>query len=217
MKWILILLLMVGGAGKQLVAQLPDTCIAYSLADDSLILDSLRASFGHNKKIPPIVELQALRALSHYPELRYVNMDFVFCRQKTAHSSQPKISSLLRRASRRTYLIRISLHVPAFYLPGSQLKLPYNAQIGVLGHELAHAVQYLRRGLGGLLADGLRYGSSAKYVVCTEHLTDQIAIDHHLGWQLLAWAQIARPLLEQAGRGQNYMRPAEIEAQLKAH
>lgn len=216
MKRMLIVLWVVGCACMELVAQLPATCSAYSQVDDSLILDSLRATFGKDKQIPAIVELQALRALSHYPELKDVKMEFVFCEQKTAHSSQPKLSTMLRRATRRTYQIRISLLVPDFYIPGSQLKLPYNAQIGVLGHELAHAVQYLRRGFGGLLADGIRYGSSAKYVVQTEHLTDQVAIDHHLGWQLLAWAQIAHPLLEQAGRGQNYMLPSEIEAQMKA-
>lgn len=212
----LILLLILGCACMQLLAQLPAICSAYSRADDSLILDSLRATFGKNKQIPAIVELQALRALSHYPELNDVKMEFIFCEQKTAHSSQPKISTMLRRACRRTYQIRISLQVPDYYIPASQLQLPYNAQIGVLGHELAHAVQYLQRGFWGLLADGIRYGTSGKYVVRTEHLTDQVAIDHHLGWQLLAWAQLAHPLLERAGRGQNYMLPSEIEAQLNA-
>jgi hypothetical protein len=83
-----------------------------------------------------------------------------------------------------------------------------------LGHELAHVVYYLQLGLGGMLVEGSRYGTSLRYVIQAEHATDQCAIDHHLGWQLLAWQRIARPLLEQAGRGQNYMLPSEIEAQL---
>lgn len=186
----------------------------YDRADDSLQLADLRAEFGRHKTIPAEIELQALRALSHYPELRDVQVEFVFCKQKTAHSSQPKISSMFRAAKHRRYQIRVSTVVPDFYTAGMQSQLPYNAQIGVLGHELAHTTQYLQRGFLGLLGDGMRYGCSGNYVVRTEHHTDQVAIDHGLGWQLLAWSRIARPLLEQAGRGQNYMLPSEIEAQL---
>lgn len=199
--------------GLQANAQAPAR-MHYDRAHDSLIIDSLRMAYGQHKRIPPSIELQALRALSHYPELREVAVEFVFCRQKTAHSSQPIISTLLHGARRRSYQVRISIAVPDFYEAGMQARLPYDAQIGVLGHELAHTLHYLQLGLVGLLVDGMRYGCSKRFVVRTEHQTDQAAIDHGLGWQLLAWQRIARPLLEQAGRGQNYMRPEEIEAQL---
>lgn len=195
-------------------AQIPPLRPAYERAADSLVLDSLRAAFGQHKTIPPGIELQALRALSHYPELRETKVTFVLCKQKTAHSSQPKFRSLLRRRDQRSYQIRISVDVPEFYTAGMQQNLPYNAQIGVLGHELGHTAHYLRKNLFGILALGLRYGTSKRYVIRMEHQTDQTAIDHHLGWQLLTWARIARPLLEQAGRAQNYMRPEEIEARL---
>jgi hypothetical protein len=200
--------------GMQAQSQLPPARQEYDRRADSLILDSLRAAYGQHKLIPSSIELQALRALSHYPELHDVHVAFIFCKQKTAHSSQPKISSMLRAAGHRRYLVRVSIEVPDFMATGMQANLPYNAQIGVLGHELGHTVQYLARGFGGLLMDGLRYGTSSKFVIRTEHHTDQLTIDHHLGWQLLAWQRIARPLLERAGRGQNYMRPEEIEAQL---
>jgi hypothetical protein len=202
------------GTCAWLQGQAPPAQVTYDRASDSLILDSLRAAFGHNKIIPPSIELQALRALSHYPELRDVRVEFVFCRQKTAHSSMPKLRTLLRRAARRRYEVRISIEMPDFYFAGMQANLPYNAQIGVLGHELGHAVHYLQRGLGGLVLEAMRYGTSRKFVIRTEHETDQCTIDHGLGRQLLAWQQIARPLLERVGRGQNYMRPEEIETQL---
>ncbi len=217
MKWIfgalisMAALLWVGVAQ----AQVPSARVLYDREADCLILDSLRTAFGHKKTIPAQIELQALRALSHYPELRNVAVEFVFCVQKTAHSSQPVIGSMLRGAKRRRYQVRISIEVPDFYHAGMHANLPYNAQIGVLGHELGHTVQYLQRGFLGLLGDGIRYGSSGKYVIRTEHHTDQLAIDHQLGWQLLDWARIAHPLLEQAGRGQNYMLPDEIAAQLR--
>jgi hypothetical protein len=217
MKWMIgamtsmIGLLWVGVAH----AQLPPARIAYDHEADRLILDSLRIAFGRDKTIPAQIELQALRALSHYPELGDVAVEFVFCVQQTAHSSQPVIGSMLHGAKRRRYQVRISTEVPDFYNAGMHTNLPYNAQIGVLGHELGHTVQYLQRGFLGLLCEGIRYGTSRKYVIHTEHHTDQLAIDHQLGWQLLAWARIAHPLLEQAGRGQNYMLPEEITVQLR--
>ena len=209
LKWIVSLLL--GFCGHSVEGQ---TVFSYERANDSLILDSLRTAFGNKKILPASVELQTLRALSHYPELQDIQIEFVLCRQKTAHSSQPKISILLRSAKERHYQIKISTEVPDFFRDGMQSSLPYNAQIGVLGHELGHTVQYLRRRFFGLLCEGIRYGTSKKYVIATEHHTDEIAIDHGLGWQLLAWAKIARPMLEQAGRGQNYMLPEEIEGRM---
>lgn len=187
----------------------------YTRSEDSLELDSLRLTYGQNKTIPKEIELQALRALSHYPELKAIKVRFKWYKNKTAHSSRPNFGTILRRKSKRTYVISVSTEVPNFYLLGMQKNLPYNAQVGVLGHELGHTIQYLEMRFFGLLGMGIKYSLSKKAVIKTEHATDHLTIAHGLGWQLLAWAQIAHPLLVQAGRGQNYLHPEEIEEVIK--
>jgi hypothetical protein len=186
----------------------------YTGAADSLCLDSLRRAWPR-AVLPEGFELPALRALSHYPELQGVDIRFRFERNKTAHTSRPRLWGVLRRPAKRCYLIAISTRVPEFFTPGMLRNLPYNAQIGVLGHELAHTRQYLDLRLGALLREGIRYQTRAGHVQATEHLTDSIAIQHHLGYQLLAWSTHVRHLLREAGRDQNYLSPAEISAYLR--
>lgn len=188
---------------------------SYSRVSDSLILDSLRAEFGQNKIIAPGLELQALRALSHYPELKRIRIKFKLHRSKIAHSSQPGFATIWKPKNKRTYIVFVSTDVPDFYFQGMQWNLPYNAQVGVLGHELGHTTQYLNKRFLGLIWTGIKYGLSKRFVKRMEHETDQIAIHHELGWQLFDWSKIAHPLLEQAGRGQNYMLPEEIEQVLE--
>ena len=212
----LLILLLLGLSLTKLNAQSLEEKALYTRAADSLELSSLRQNYGISKIIPAEIELQALRALSHYPELTATKIRFKWYKSKTAHSSRPDFRTILRKRTKRTYVICISTEVPDFYFPGMQAQLPYNAQVGVLGHELGHTAKYLQTRFWGLLATGVRYSLSGKFVIATEHETDQTTIAHGLGWQLLAWSKIAHPLLEQAGRGQNYLLPAEIEAVLSA-
>lgn len=190
--------------------------MAYDSAADALILDSLRTRFGQNKVLPEGYEAAALRALSHYPELSDVSVEFVFRKNPVSHSSRPHNGSLLGRKKRRRYLVIISTEVSELLEPGRLPYLSYNAQIGVLGHELAHTVDYLDRGLGNMLALGIRYSTSKKVAERWERFTDSTAIHHNLGHQLMAWSEEVHHILEAAGRGQNYLSPSEIEAVMQA-
>jgi hypothetical protein len=210
-----LLCLLLGLACTCAYTQAPPAPVrAYVQARDSLCLDSLRRAWP-SVTLPVGFELPALRALSHYPELQGLDIRFRFERNKTAHTSRPRLWGILRRPAKRCYLIVISIRVPEFFTPGMLRHLPYNAQIGVLGHELGHTRQYLALRLGALLREGIRYQTRADHVLATEHRTDSIAIQHHLGHQLLAWSTLVRPLLKEACRDQNYLSPAEIKAYMQ--
>ncbi|MEM0999342.1 MAG: hypothetical protein AAGN35_19955 [Bacteroidota bacterium] len=192
--------------------QLPPPVPQYDRTADALLYDSLRLVFGQNKVLPEGYELEALRALSHYPELREVPVSFIFRKNPVAHTSRPRNGRLLGRRDRRHYLVIISTQVSEQLDPGRLPNLSYNARIGVLGHELAHTVDYLDRSLGNLIGLGLRYATDPQVVERWERFTDSTAVRHNLGYQLRSWSEEVHPILEKAGRGQNYLRPEEITA-----
>ncbi len=73
--------------------------------------------------------------------------------------------------------------------------LPYNAQIGVLGHELGHITAYDTMHTGQLLTLIFKLLSS-KYTDEFEFNTDRIGINHGLGYQLYDWSQYVRSALD---------------------
>lgn len=219
--WVLLPILLFRSENSRITSsttqswKLPPVVNAYDSTADLLILDSLRDRFGQNKILPEGYEAPALRALSHYPELAEVPVEFSFRKNPVSHSSRPHNGSLFCGKKRRRYLIIISTEVSELLEPGRLPYLSYNAQIGVLGHELAHTVDYLERGLGNLMGLGIRYSTSKKVTQRWERFTDSTAIHHNLGPQLMTWSKEVHHILESAGRGQNYLTPSEIRAVMK--
>lgn len=141
----------------------------------------LMERFGRNKILPPGYELQALLALSHYPELQEVRVEFIVDDVSIPLSSRPHWPSLWRSAKKRLYRVYIDSH-----REGSRGALllknqPFNAQVGILGHELAHTVYYLDRSFFGILQDAICQLSDC--AVEFERATDRRLIDYGLGWQ----------------------------------
>lgn len=152
------------------------------ISKDSLI--TLRQEFGNNKTYPSEYEEQFLIALSHYPQLKNVTINLIFDKERTTMSARPKISSLF--CKNRKYNIRIN---NAESFKGILLsEVPFNAQIGVIGHELAHIVDYEQKSLGQIIATGIGY-LSRKYKRKLEHRIDSETIRQGLGWQLFDWAE----------------------------
>ena len=123
----------------------------YSESEERGRFQELLIEYGQNKSLPPGFELQALLALSHYPELNTVNIRFVIDDVDIPLSSRPHWASLLKGAEKRNYLVVIDSNRKqgngAFLLKNQ----PFNAQVGILGHELAHTVYYLDRSFSALL------------------------------------------------------------------
>ncbi|PCJ26625.1 MAG: hypothetical protein COA96_04715 [SAR86 cluster bacterium] len=178
--------------------------------------DSLNAEFGVNKDLPPNFELQALLALSHYPELRDVKIRFIVDDVSIPLSSRPHWSSLLRSAKNRTYLVIIDSSLEGTREALLLKNQPFNAQVGIIGHELSHTVYYLNRSFFGIAADALCQLSDCR--IGFERATDSRLIGYGLGWQRFDHASFVRrefssntnAVSNLEGGGGAYMSPAEL-------
>ncbi|MEO1434053.1 MAG: hypothetical protein AAFV80_00860, partial [Bacteroidota bacterium] len=114
--------------------------------------------FGQQKQLPEGYEKQALLALSFYPELKLTDIEFRLGDYGFAHTCRPKILPLLNPLGKRKYLITISRSLDGPLQATLFGALPFEAQVGVLGHELAHILDYESKSAAGLIKDGVGYG-----------------------------------------------------------
>ena len=104
-------------------------------------VEELRDSYGNNKKFLEDLELASLIALSFYPELENTYIQFKRSNTKTTMETRPVIGSLFKRKINRKYTI----HVDNKLLDNNGIlvdSIPFNALVGLIGHEYAHVVQY---------------------------------------------------------------------------
>jgi hypothetical protein len=182
----------------------------YVQEEEQLRFDSLKTLYGRHKKLPAGYELPALVALSYYPELQHKHIKFVIKKHDLPYSSRPRLWSLLVPFVPLRYVIIISTDAGVVREPTLLHHLPFNAQIGALGHELAHTSYYARTRKWQVLKDGLHY-SDPVFKEKFEKMTDRIAIQHGLGPQLYAWCGLVYPVkLKDGIRAKIYYSPEEI-------
>ena len=159
-------------------------------------ITKLKEQFGKNKTIPKDFETQTLLALSYFPELKDIKIKFRLKNRTTPLATRPLFFSMFQASKKRTYIITIS-NKSTSYLNAITLKnLNFNAQIGVLGHELCHVSDYLNKGFGKMNRIGLDIIFSKKRIDTFEFNTDKSCIDHGLGYQLLDWSISVRENLK---------------------
>jgi hypothetical protein len=150
-------------------------------------IQKLKEEWGLKKFIPPQYEVAVLKALSRYPELKQVNIRIIPCKQNLfRYSARPSLTSLFGSREQREYFIFILEETKDPISEKALLKnLPLDAQVGVLGHELAHVADYNGRSTLSLLKLGLLYflPSFRRQV---ERATDRSAIQHGLKKELYA-------------------------------
>ncbi len=161
--------------------------------------------FDRNKTIPTELRNVILKALSFYPDLLDVKIDFEFNEhiRKSVMQAQPRYVSMLRARRRRSYLIKISRW---FALKGERMpihELPEDVLVGWIGHELGHITDYMRRNDWSMLLFGLGYYTSKSFIMAAERVADSFAIDHGLGDYILATKDF---ILHQAGMSERYIR-----------
>lgn len=203
--------------------------------DNSTDYELLRNQYGKFKSIPKEIEKPVLVALSYFPELQDIQIKFVVRKKKAPLLTRPEFfSALFKQPHKRTYLIVISSQTLDHLKEIEFSRLSFNAQVGVLGHELTHVTDFTQRGNIGLL--GITFGNlSNRWVDRFEYHTDRKTIDHGLGFQLLSWSNSVRNKklikfytgaedltdeelfkLEKLGR-ERYMRPDTIKDIISKH
>ena len=151
--------------------------------------DSLLLNYGSKKKFVKEYELQSLIALSYYPELKDVPITFLYRDIKTTMEVRPEFYSAFKNHNRK-YIIFINDYI--HNNEGILLHdVSFNAQIGVIGHELAHIIDFEKRTVKSLMLLAIDYvtlKNHARY----ERSIDEYAIKRGLGWQELEFADFTQ-------------------------
>lgn len=148
----------------------------------------LKKEFGKNKKMPSRYERQILYALSYFPELKNTKIEFRIKKSSGGIiSTRPSIGSLLRKSNKRTYIVVINDSIAGRTLP-SFSGADVNGQVGILGHEFCHIVDFNHQTGLSLMGLGVSHVSNG-FMDRFEYKTDSMNIERGLGHQLLAWKQ----------------------------
>ena len=185
--------------------------------------DSLQR-FATNKKIPAQYQKPILTALSYFPELRNVHIIFKIKKQFSGLTTKPNVAGIFKRKDHRTYIIAISNQTIDTLKPMLFENLTFEQQVGVIGHELSHVVDFNNKNFLQTLGLGIGH-LSRRYIDRMEFNTDRICIRHGLGSYLLAYSRHVRDVMHVHnwrgsdfvnkgngnGRYERYMNPDTIE------
>lgn len=195
----------------------------YSPEADSILYFSLVEAYGKNKTLAKGFEIQCLLALSHYPELKETPIDFLVQPAFLPLASRPDPTSVLFPWIKRKYLVVISNASADFFEPILLHNTPFNEQIGIIGHELAHTVYYQDKSALQLAYIAYCYEYDGSFQIDFERETDKRAIAHGLGYQMYDFAFFVRKAFGDsqeeiaAEEGDMYLSPKEISAEMEKY
>lgn len=141
---------------------------------------SLTSKLENNKVFVEDYKTQCLKALSFYPELKDVNIEFREAGIGTTLAARPILSSFFNTDYERKYEV-IFNNANDCEVPFSEL--PEEGQIGILGHELAHILDYETKSFGQLLVTGCFY-INAHSIRNYERGIDRVTVERGLGKKL---------------------------------
>ena len=203
MKQKLFIFLLIFGIVSVLNAQetLPKN-ISYEdySAQHQLLLDS----FACCKLLPDSFEIQTLIALSKYPELKNTQIDFKEKRIATTMVTRPKLSFIFKNRTNRQYIIYINNSTKT--IKGVLLDtVPFNGQVGVISHELAHVVDFSQKSNFQILGNGIGYLFPG-WRRNLEYKIDKMAINHGFVWQIHTFADFIVNKSNASEKYKNYKR-----------
>ena len=207
-----------------LIITLPIITLA---ANTETTIDSLK-EFGNKKEIPQQFEKPILTALSHFPELKDVHIVFRIKKAYSGLNTKPNFAGIFKRKDHRTYIITISNETIDTLKPLLLQNLTFEQQVGVIGHELSHVVDFNSKNFPQTIGVGIGH-ISKKYLDKMEFNTDRICVHHGLGKYLLAYSKHVRETMHVHnwrggdyvnkgngnGKYERYMNPETIEKTMK--
>ena len=136
-----------------------------------------------NKIIPENILEEAHIALSHYPELEDVEIEFRYKKRikKSFMQAQPKLANLFKGKKDRSYYVLMSSRFLVENEEFSMADVPSEVLIGWLGHELGHIMDYRERSALELAKFGAQYIISDNFIRKAERTADTYAINHGMG------------------------------------
>jgi len=143
----------------------------------------LLKEFGNNKIIPENIKIEALTALSFFPELKNIKIIFTGKKIRTTMQARPKNDILFKRKNKRTYYVYLNNNKGKHHSMDLG-QFSYNSLVGILGHELSHVAYYSGKGSLAIAENGILYIISHSFREKFEKETDRTAIRHNLGFQL---------------------------------
>ncbi len=160
-----------------------------TITDDQL--QELKKQYGKNKKYSAEYEKLVLPALSFFPQLKDYRISFKVRNHGAPLSTRPSFGSMIRHARKRTYMVFISADTTTEWKAIQLNRVPVMAQLGIIGHELSHIIEFKEKNTFGLIGLGINHVST-KYMNKFEFQADSICISQGMGDYLLVWATHAR-------------------------
>ncbi len=167
-------------------------------------IDSLNKIYGNHKNLLKEYETPSLIALSYYPELINEHIEFKFSSINSTARTTVTFGSVFKKIDKQ-YIIYINNDIERTGLLLNQA--PFNAQVALIGHELAHVLDFKSRGFFDLAWWGAGY-LFVKQRTKIEMLADKTTIKHGLGWQLYHWADF---VLNQSTANKRYIKMKETK------
>lgn len=169
---------------------LQKTILENSAAKDELLL---REEFGNNKEFARSCALPSLVALSFYPSLRDITVEFRFVKSNHLFFTIVKPSTIHKPGAKRIYYVNISTEIKKEREPLLFRNLNFNMQVGVIAHELAHVTDYMEKSFLQILSIAVLYNSN-RYKQKLEKSMDLKTIQQGAGYQLLEYSRYVKHL-----------------------
>lgn len=163
------------------------------------------------KHFSKIYQLPITAALSHYPELTNLRINFIEADIESTGKTTINLLGILNKR-KRVYIIKINKNKQTTGFVLTDLNLM--EQTGVIGHELAHVADFSHRNFIQMIKWGFDYLIKSKRRNI-ERSADQQTIAHGLGKELFEWSSyvLSTPLTTnkyKQMRKKYYLLPSEI-------